>query len=241
MNATIDLLKHHTSIRKFNTLPVTEEEEGLILECAMQGATAGNMMQYHIIVIRNQATLAALGKSCDDQPFIASAQVGFLFLVDNHKWQKFFEGRGVRDHGVAYKGPEIPDMMLGMQDAMIAGQNAVVAAESMGIGTCYIGDIMEQVEAHKEMFNLPDFTMAATLIVMGRYDHKPSVRQRFNKRYIVSKETYPKVDNNFVDGMFGPWEEGKPDFAQKFYTRKIEADFFKEMIRSIKVSLKQWL
>ena len=241
MNATIDLLKTHTSVRKFNDLPVTAEEEALIIECAMQGATAGNMMLYHIIVIRNQKILDALAVSCDNQPFIGSAQLGLLFVVDNNKWQKYFEARGVTDHGVPYGRPEIPDMVLGMQDAMIAAQNAVVAAESMNIGTCYIGDIMEKVEYHKDLFNLPDFTMPATLVVMGKYDKKPSVRRRFDKAYVVSQEVYPSVDKHFVDGMFALTEANQADFAQKFYSRKIEADFYKEMIRSIKVALKQWL
>lgn len=241
MNATIDLLKNHRSIRQFNDLPITDEEETLMIECAMQGATAGNMMQYQIIVIREKKTLQALAQSCDHQPFIGSAQLALLFVVDNHKWQTYFERRGVLDHGAAYKGPKIPDMMLGMQDAMIAAQNAVVAAESMGIGTCYIGDIMEAAEYHQDLFHLPKYTMPATLIVMGRYDHQPKIRSRFPKAYVVSEEVYPKVDQAFIEGMFGPSEVNKPEFAQKFYSRKIEADFFKEMIRSVKVYLNQWL
>ncbi len=241
MNTTIELLKNHTSIRKFNELPVTAKEEQLILECAMRGATAGNMMMYHIIVIRDKETLKALAASCDDQPFIGSAQLGLLFVVDNYKWQKFFRARGVTDRGEPYGGPEIPDIMLGMQDAMIAAQNAVVAAESMDIGTCYIGDIMERVEYHKELFHLPDFTMATTLVVMGKYDKKPTVRSRFDSAYVVSNETYPVVDQDFIDGMFALSEKTKPDFAQKFFSRKMEADFYKEMMRSIKVYLNQWL
>ena len=241
MNSTIDLLKNHASVRKFNKLPITGEEEQLILQCAMQGATAGNMMLYHIIVIREKETLEALAKSCDNQPFIGTAQLGLLFVVDNHKWQKFFEARGVTDQGEAYGGPEIPDMILGMQDTMIAAQNAVIAAESMDIGTCYIGDIMEQAEYHKRLFNLPDFTMAATLVVMGKFDKKPAVRSRFGSTYVVSQEIYPEVNQTFIDDMFGPSEENKPDFAQKFYGRKMAAEFFKEMSRSIKVYLNQWL
>ena len=241
MNSTIELLKNHTSIRKFNEVPITQEEEELILSCAMQGATAGNMMLYHIIVVRDKKILETLGESCDHQSFIGQAQMGFLFVVDNHKWAKFFETRGVTDHGQPYTGPELPDLILGMQDAMIAAQNAVVAAESMAIGTCYIGDILENAEQHNDLFELPEGTMPATLVVMGRYDVKPKVRSRFGKEYIVTENKYPVVDAGFIDGMFGETEGLREGFAQKFYSRKVEADFYKEMIRSIKVHIGQWL
>ena len=241
MNTTIELLKNHTSIRKFNEQAITSEEEEAILACAMQGATAGNMMLYHIIVIRDQALLEALGDSCDHQPFIGTAQLGLLFVVDTYKWAKFFESRGVKDQGKPYGGPELPDMVLGMQDAMIAAQNSVVAAESLGIGTCYIGDIIEHIELHKDMFNLPMYTMPATLVVMGKYDYKPKVRPRFAKEFVVTDNTYPQVDKGFIDRMFQKTESKKDDFAQTFYSRKIEADFFKEMIRSIKLYIGQWM
>ena len=53
--------------------------------------------------------------------------------------------------------PEEGDLFLASSDALIAAQNAVIAAESFGIGSCYIGDITEQYEVHKEMLNLPQY------------------------------------------------------------------------------------
>ena len=241
MNPTIDLIKNHTSIRKFNEQPVTEEEAQAVVDCAMRGASAGNMMQYTIIRIRDKETLAKLAESCDHQPFIAKAGLALLFVADNHKWQRFFESRKVTDHGQPYSGPEIPDLMLGIQDAMIAAQNSVLAAESLGLGTCYIGDIMENAEYHQELFGLPSHTMPVTLVVMGHYDSKPQLRSRFDPQYVVSEESYPAVDDVFINGMFFKEEQKQENFAQKFYSRKIESDFFKEMIRSIKVYLQQWL
>lgn len=241
MNPVIDLIQNHTSIRKFNDQPISDLEEQAILDSAMRGASAGNMMQYTIICIREKTTLEKLAQSCDQQPFIASASLALLFLADNYKWSQFFTSRGVTDHGNPYGGPQIPDLMLGIQDAMIAAQNSVLAAESLGIGTCYIGDIMEQAEFHRELFHLPAYTMPVTLIVMGHYDSKPQLRSRFEQRYVISRERYPQVDEAFINGMFAPSEQKQENFAQKFYARKIESDFFKEMIRSINVYLADWL
>jgi len=240
MNPVIEQIKDHTSIRKYTDQPVTDEEAQTIIDCALRGATAGNMMQYSIISIRDKSILAKLAESCDHQPFIAKAGFALLFLADNYKWKRLFETRGITDNGNPYSGPQLPNLILGIQDAMIAAQNSVLAAESLGIGTCYIGDIVEQVEFHRELFKLPPYTMPVTLVVMGHYDMKPRLRPRFETQYIVSVNAYPSVDEEFISGMFHKEEEKQEDYAQKFFSRKLGSDFFREMIRCTKVYLEQW-
>lgn len=240
MNDITNVIKSHTSIRKFTDKPVTKEQIDEIVYCAMRGASAGNMMQYSIITIQDKSTLEKLSKSCDNQPFIKDAPLALLFVADNYKWSELFKSRKVMDRGNPYHKPQLPDFMLGIQDAMIAAQNSVIAAESMGLGTCYIGDIMENIEFHRQLFNLPDYTMPVTLIVIGNYDFQPALRPRFEKQHMVYEEVYPEVNSEFIDSMFAQKETDIPDFAQKFYSRKIEADFFKEMIRSTKMYISQW-
>jgi nitroreductase len=240
MNEVIKLLKSHTSIRKFNEKSITDEQIEHILESAMQGATAGNMMAYSIIKIRSKDTLSKLAKSCDNQPFIAGADLALLFVADNYKWHKLYEQRNISDKFPDYKGPCISDFMLGVEDTMIAAQNAVIAAESLGIGTCYIGDIMENREYHKELFKLPQYTMPIALVVMGNYDVKAQKRERFEKSYVVFDETYPTITEKFINSMFLQEESKDKGFAEKFYKRKMDATFFKEMIRSIKLYMNEW-
>lgn len=240
MNEVIKLLKSHTSIRKFNETKITDEQVQHIIESAMQGATAGNMMAYSIIKIRSKDTLSKLAKSCDDQPFIANADLALLFVADNYKWHKFYEQRNISETFLDYKGPCISDFILGVEDGMIAAQNAVIAAESLGIGTCYIGDIMENYEHHKELFNLPKYTMPIVLVVMGNYDTKPQIRDRFDKSYVVFDEIYPTITEEFINNMFLKEESKDSRFVMKFYKRKVDAPFFKEMIRSIKMYISEW-
>ncbi len=240
MNEVIKLLKSHTSIRKFNETKITDEQVQHIIESAMQGATAGNMMAYSIIKIRSKDTLSKLAKSCDEQPFIANADLALLFVADNYKWHKFYEQRNISETFLDYKGPCICDFILGVEDGMIAAQNAVIAAESLGIGTCYIGDIMENHEYHKELFNLPKYTMPIVLVVMGNYDTKPQIRDRFDKSYVVFDEVYPTITEEFINNMFLKEESKDSEFVMKFYKRKMDEPFFKEMIMSIKMYINEW-
>ena len=239
-NSTIDVLVNHTSIRKFNRQEISDEAVNTIVEAAKRGATAGNMMLYSIVKIRSKSALKSLSESCDDQPFIADASLALLFVLDHNKWQKYFEISGLPERIKGFSGPSISDFVLAMQDATIAAQNAVIAAESMGIGTCYIGDIMEQYEMHKALFNLPEYTMPAILVVFGHYDHKPVLRPRFENEFTVFEETYPEIDEAFIHKMFKAKDESTEDFAYKFYMRKKDADFFKEMNRSIHKYLSEW-
>lgn len=241
MNEIISLLKDHTSIRKFNTKKITHTQIDQIIDSAMRAATAGNQMAYSIIKIQSKDTLSKLAKSCDDQPFIADADLALLFVSDNHKWHKYFEQRNIVETFADYEGPCASDFMLGVQDAMIAAQNAVIAAESFGIGTCYIGDIMENYEYHKELFNLPSYTMPVALLVMGYYDTKPQLRDRFDKSFIVFDECYPNLGEDFINDMFSNEESKDEDFAKKFYARKINAPFNKEMTRSVTLYLNEWI
>lgn len=236
-NQTINVLKNHTSIRQFTDQAIEKEQRDLIIDCAMRGATAGNMMMYHIIEIDDRDLLIKLGETCDNQPFIGKAAFALLFVVDNHKWDRVFKLYDIPEAFPDYKGPEISDFILGMQDAMIAAQNAVIAAESLGLGTCYIGDIIEHAEAHRELLHLPHHTMPATLIVFGHYKHKPLLRDRFSKEYVVSQNQYKPLSDDAVKDMYGKMTK---EDIHRFFNRKIHADFFKEMIRSIKVYLKDW-
>lgn len=240
MNDTINVIKNHTTIRKFNDLKITESEEHEILDCALRGATAGNMMLYSIIKIKDENTLYKLSVLCDNQPFIKNCGFGLVFLIDTNKYEKYFEYRGIKKQYKDYKGATSADFILGVQDAVISAQNAVVCAESMDIGTCYIGDIVENKEEIQKLLNLPFGTMPISFVVFGKFDTKPKLRQRFSKEFVVFDEKYPNIDENFINKMFEKEEKSTPDFADKIFNRKMGASFFKEMIRSCDLYIKQW-
>ncbi len=236
MNEVVRSIKEHRSIRSFNNVKITDEQIEEILHCIRRAPTAGNMMLYSVVKICDRKKLEWLSLKCDNQNFIGTADFALLFLADAHKYYSFFEEREVEN----YTEPCIADFMLANQDCMIAAQNGVIAAESMGIGTCYIGDIMENYEDIKAEFNLPKNVMPITMVVFGNYDDIPPLRDRFDKEFVVFDEVYPKVDSEFLDRMFARQEEKKQDFAQAFFDRKINSDFFAEMKRSINLYIEEW-
>ncbi len=147
MNEVIRQLKERKSVRVFTDKEITPKEVSVILEAAVNAPTAGNQQLYTIINVTDPKLKEQLAESCDHQPFIAKAPLVLVFCADCRKWYNAFE-----KYGCSPRKPGVGDLMLAVSDANIAAQNAVVAAQSLGIGSCYIGDIMENAENNVSYF-----------------------------------------------------------------------------------------
>lgn len=149
-----EVIKNRTSLRVYDDRMIEDQDLEKILEAASLAPTAGNQQLYSVIVIKSQETKDKLSESCDHQPFIAKAPVLLLFVSDQKKWFDYYQLEGCkefseREPGLFWEAPNESDLMLSIEDTMIAAQNAVLMAESLGIGSCYIGDILENYEFHR--------------------------------------------------------------------------------------------
>ncbi len=256
MNQTLSVIKNRRSTRKYADTPISIEEKESILQAAMRAPTAGNMMLYTIIEVEDQALKDRLAVTCDNQPFIANAPYVLLFLADYQRWVDAFNWSGAPhlcvEQGLQPRLPQEGDLMLACCDALIAAQTAVIAAESMGIGSCYIGDILENCEEHRAMFNLPRYTFPVTLLCFGRpfvtREHSRLIR-RFEHKYIVHRDRYIQVGADEFPAMldyaaqqFPALEPGEAAMkvAQGIYTRKFVSAFSVEMTRSVKKWMAIW-
>ena len=127
----------------------------------------------------------------------------------------------------------------------------MIAAESLGIGSCYIGDIMENIEEHREMFDLPNWVFPIALLCFGyplREDRESREKtRRFSEHLIYFKNKYKHVDmKEFGSEFASQFKDQKNLFkdvaniGQFMYLRKTGSDFAAEMRRSVNVALKDW-
>ncbi len=258
MNPTIDLLLSRKSIRVYTDRPIGDAEKQSILQAAMRAPTAGNMMLYSIIEVDEQALKDRLAVTCDNQPFIARAPLLLLFLADYQRWYDYYLAAGVesicQEKGMAMRCPEEGDLLLACCDTLIAAHAAVVAAEALGIGSCYIGDILERWEIHRELFGLPRYVLPVTLVCFGYPTPEQLARKqttRFRQDFIVHKNRYHRLNNTELEHMFqpgndqflanGPRKDGTQNIGQFNYTRKFSADFSIEMTRSVRAMIRTWV
>ena len=248
MNETLKTINNRVSLRWYDKKKISAEHMDKIIESAINAPTAGNMVMYSIIHIQNKETMAKLALSCDDQPFIKEASDILIFVADFKKWNDYFKGEGMYKEGNRKIGKA--EMILAFEDAMIASENAVIAGESLNIGSCYIGDILENYEYHKELLNLPEYTIPIGMLTFGYYpeDYKRIKRKRFDKEFVVFKERYKELDKEEIKTMFKLKEDefnskesnkGKR-FVEAFYNRKTNSDFMENFERSVDQWFKNW-
>lgn len=257
MNKVIETILERKSVRAYEDKPISEEVKELIFKSAMRAPTAGNMMLYSIIEVTDKAAKDTLAKTCDNQPFIAEAPLVLLFLADYQRTYDYYMVSGVpelcEEKGEAMRKPEEGELFLACCDALIAAHSAVIAAESLGIGSCYIGDIMENYKAHKELFDLPQYVFPIAMVCFGYPTEQQKERmkpERFDKEYIIFKDKYKKLSKDEFEDMYKGMTERifqgveYPDppknVGQLMYMRKFNVDFSKEMSRSVREILKNW-
>lgn len=236
-NETIRQLHERKSVRAFTPEPVSVADERAVLEAACQAPTAGNEQLYSIIVVRDQAKKDALAASCDNQPFIAKAPLVLAFCADVRRWRRGF--------GLAGADPREPgagDFLLAVEDTMIAAQNAVVAAHSLDLGSCYIGDILENCEEQARILGCPRWVVPVSVLVIG-HPAPAQLRRRKPGRFplegIVFENKYRDLPEDELrallatkEGQTADADRGFEEWLGAFCARKWNSGFCREMTRS---------
>lgn len=241
MNETLAQLHARKSVRAYLDKPVVPEEKRAILEAACAAPTAGNQQLYTILDITDQAVKATLADTCDHQPFIAQAPLVLIFCADCQKWYDAYQEGGCQP-----REPGPGDLLLAFSDANIAAQNAVTAAWSLGIGSCYIGDILERCETHRALLGLPEYVVPAAMVVFGYPTDQQKAREKPHRRameHIVHENAYRRMDGAELEAMLADHagQRSYTDWLQAFCQRKYNSDFSWEMSRSAAEYLKRFL
>lgn len=240
----LDSLYTRKSVRAYLDKEIGAQEKQAILRAAASAPTAGNQMLYTILDITDAGIKQQLSELCDHQPFIARAPLVLIFLADGRRWMDAY-----RMAGLAPRSPGPGDLLLSVADAVIAAQNAVVAAQAMGIGSCYIGDVLENAEAVRSLLHLPAQAAPAAMLCFGYPTQQQQQRKkpaRFRLSHIVYENQYRELPREEIGAMFREREgEGEgwdlQAYLRAFCQRKYESGFAREMNRSAGVYLRDFM
>ena len=242
MNEVLRQLHERKSVRAYEDRPVATEVKQAVLDAAIQAPSAGNMALFTILDITDPKMKQTLSVSCDNQPFIATAPMVLIFCADYRRWYDVF-----CDHVDQVRKPDMGDLFLAEADAIIAAQNAVVAAHSLGLGSCYIGDITENFEFHKELLNLPQYVVPAAMLCFGyptqQQENRPKP-PRHAVEDLVHENGYDLEKAAQMSRMLaaqqGQEGEELADYIRRFCKRKWNSDFSAEMSRSCNAMVRNW-
>lgn len=178
-------MRQHRSIRKYKDKAVEEDKLHRILTAATRASTSGNMQAYSIIVTSDPGLRAELYKPHFEQSMVLEAPLLLTFCADFHRmreWLKISRAPMNFDNYMSF--------MIAAIDAILASQNAALAAEAEGLGICYMGTTLASCSDIGRILECPNHVVPVVGFSLGYADEEPPLRDRLPLEAVVHREKY---------------------------------------------------
>jgi nitroreductase len=187
-SGTIRRLLAHRSVRAFDRRPIEPAIVDTLIAAAQSASTSSNLQSWSVVVVRDETHKSAVATLAGDQQFIREAPLFLVFVADWARGAAISRSRGEAAEGIEY----FDSTLVATIDAAIAAQNAVVAAESLGLGAVFVGAVRNRPDELSALLGLPDASYPVVGVAVGWPDHanparvKPRLPQsvvRHDERY----------------------------------------------------------
>ncbi|QLG40439.1 MULTISPECIES: oxygen-insensitive NADPH nitroreductase [unclassified Paenibacillus] len=216
MNQTLELLHNHTSFRSYTSQPLTEEQINAIFQAANQTSSFSLLQAVSIIRITDPVTRKKVRNLSVNQPYIEEAAEFWIFCADFN-----------RNHQIA---PEvdieyIEFLLIGSFDAGLVAQNALTAAESLGLGGVFIGGVRANINELSEVLNLPKYVIPLVGLCIGTpAGDKPDLKPRLPQSMVLLENHYSSLNQEKLatyDETMLKYYENRPTRAP-FTVKKVK-------------------
>lgn len=197
MNATIAQIHKHRSIRKFKKREIEAVKLNAILEAARAASSSGNMQAYSIIVTQDPEMKAKLYKPHFEQSMLMDAPIFLTFCADFHRMRQWLVASNAPMNFDNYMS-----FMIATLDATLAAQNAALAAESLGLGICYMGTTLASAHEIGEILGCPENVVPVVGFAVGYPDEAPKARDRLPLDGIVHQERYQNYSTDSIREIY---------------------------------------
>ena len=233
----LEELNRHRTIRKYTSKEIDPELLNKLLETACRSSNTGNMQAYSIVVTTDDGIKKQLAPAHFNQPMVTQAPAVLTFCADFNRFSKWCKQRQA-DPGY----DNFQSFLASAIDTIIAAQTFCIAAESEGLGICYLGTTTYNAQEIIEALKLPKLVVPITTLTVGYPSENSDQTDRLKLKAIVHRETYKEFDNEDIDNLYFDkenselykqfvTENGKETLAQVFtdirYSRK-NNEFFSE-------------
>ena len=194
MNATINLQMNHRSIRKFEDKSLSKEQIKTIVESAQSASTSSFIQAYSIIGVTDHEKKEKLAQLAGNQSYVARNGHFFLFCADffRHELIGEMEGKNVQ---ASLESTE--KFMVALIDTALAAQNAALAAESMGLGICYIGGIRNHLEEVCKLLKIPSRVLPLFGLAVGYPEKMTDKKPRLPYEHVYHENEYEQNEEEY--------------------------------------------
>jgi nitroreductase len=205
-NPVIETLLNRKSVRKYSDQAPSDEVIETVVRAGQQAPFASQLCS--LLLSRKKA------------PY--GAPLWFTICVDMHRMELIMEKRGWK-----VLSNDLSTLLLGIQDASLMAQNMVIAAESLGMGSCFLGDTPYRAGRIQKQYQLPKRVFPLVELVMGYPAEEFPPRPRYPMAFVLFEDRYPEFTDRMVEDAMRVMDEGY--LAQGYYRKqrakiKLEVD-----------------
>ena len=197
MNTIIEHMKNHRSIRKYKDQDVSDDVINTILEAGMAASSSGNMQSYSIIVTKDKNVKEKMLKAHFDQSMLMDAPVFITFCTDFNRMRLW-----LADSNAPMNFDNFMSFMIASIDSILVSQNVALAAESMGLGICYMGTTLASCAEIGDILGCPDQVVPVVGFSLGYPDESPAERKRLPMHGLVHRETYKNYSTEDIREIY---------------------------------------
>lgn len=187
-NAVLGQILAHRSVRAYRPDPLPEGTVETLVAAAQSAASSSNLQTWSVVEVSDPARKARLAEVTGNQKHILEAPTLLVWLADLNRLDEIGRARGQAVEALDY----LETLFVGIIDAALAAQNAVLAAESLGLGTVYIGALRNDPERVAAELGLPPKVLPVFGLCLGYPDPKvvTGIKPRLDPALVLHKEQY---------------------------------------------------
>lgn len=190
MNETIKIQIEHRTIREFIDKPVPEEILNQLMQVASRTATSNGLQACSVIRITDQAIKDELADICK-QEYVARMPEVWIFIADQYRNAQIAKEK----NGSEASANDMDRFFQAFTDACLMAKNVEIAAESLGLGTVFLGSILNDPKRTVKLLNLPILTFPALGLGFGYPNQNPQLKPRMDMKLRMFENGYKCFDN----------------------------------------------
>ncbi len=185
MTKISEILLDRRTIRKYSSEPIDDKLLNELLNMGRRASTTGNMQVYSIIITRDEKMKKELAPLHFNQNMVTEAPVVLTFCADFNRFNKWCK---IRNAEPGYDN--FLSFMTAAIDALLVAQTVCIAAESKGLGICYLGTTTYTADKIIGLLKLPKGVIPVTTVTLGWPSEHPEQVDRLPLDAVTHKETY---------------------------------------------------
>lgn len=215
MNDVLKIIDERASCRSFLEKQIPEDILNKVLDAACSSPSGGNFQAYSIIKVTDKEKKLKLQEYSRDQKFIGKAPVNLVFCIDYRRIKRITEVEPCPFNFTE----QFKDLWMTIIDVTASAQTMCLAAESLGLKSIYIGNILNEADKVSELLNIPDYVFPAIMVTLGYPKSSPKAPKKFGRNVIVHEEEYKDMD---IDSLMNEYKEKNSGWKMKAMDRFVE-------------------